>query len=135
MGLFSTTYVAGNTKVYDGDTITNVDNTMSPKAIAQSNKIRKAIIVDMLDECNVQDNSFNGMVVALEHSPAFDGHVCVHLKFTLNGKEYDNQENMATHEWKGLGNKKEYLIKQLHKFFIEVLSAKIVIDADLMNRV
>lgn len=137
MGVFSTTCI-GDTKVYGGDTITNIDKTMSPKAIEQSNKIRKAIIKDMVAECTIQDNILNGTIVAICHSPAFDSHLEIYIRFKINGRDFEIKENMSSIEWRKatLGkDAREFLKDKLYEVIIKHISASIIVQEKIEDKI
>lgn len=123
MGLFSTTQVHQEGDNYNTTNI-HVDHTMSPNAIKQSNKIREAVIENMLDEVHLQDNIINGLAVSVQHTPAFDKRVEVFIRFKLNGRIFNVKEEIPKETWENLSSKEE-LVKRLYEWVYKHIAVEI----------
>lgn len=99
----------------------NVDNTLSPAAIKQAEKIRDKVEEHIVLQTTVQDNIVNGTMYAFMPNINMDS-VHFHLKFKLNGKDFHIAEKMSREDYeKSIGRYASNSIES-KKNFIEIIS-------------
>lgn len=131
MGLFSTTHHHTKTVSVPYEKNITINRAPTDKSVQLLNEMQEKAQQNIIATIKIEQNFLRAVAIYFQDEIIKD-RVIYHIKFELNGKEYQIKDYVDNFEWRkeisesymGLGN--EVIFKALHKKFSEMIAMELM---------